>query len=117
MKKLIIILLTLCTLTLTGVTVFAKGSNAANVQYDSFSNVQADINKRRARRVPKNTRYSIKCPKCKFKNYYRQKQLRGNKIQCINCGYTFRPGVISNRGHRIKPLRKSKFGGAFIKKK
>lgn len=117
MKKLFIITLAVCTLALTGLTVQAKSSGAANIQYDSFSNVQADINKRRARSVKKNTRYSIECPRCKVKNYYRQGQLRGNKITCTNCGHSFRPGIITNRGHRLKPLRKSNFGGAYYNKK
>lgn len=119
MKKLFIILTVLCTLVLTGTAVLAKKSSASNVHYASFSEVQADINKYNARSSHKqNTRYSVKCPKCKVKSYYKPKSLRnGKKIYCNNCGYSFRPGIISNRGQRVKPLKKSNFGGAYYNKK
>ncbi len=119
MKKVLTILLTICTLALTGSAVLARKSGAVNVHYNSFEEVQADINKHNAHISSRqNTRYSVKCPKCKVKSYYKPKSLRnGRKIYCNNCGYWFRPGIIANRGHRVKPLKKSNFGGAFINKK
>ncbi len=114
MKKFSIILLVVCTIALAGITILAGSSDAASIEYDSFSEVQDDINKHKTRKAPTSYKYSIKCPKCKVKNYYRQGQLHGNKIYCTNCGYGFRPGIISNRGQKVKPLKKSNNGGVSI---
>ena len=114
MKKIFTIITILCSLILIcqGMEIYA-----ASISNESFEEVQADINKSHARRVPKRYRYSIKCPKCKVKNYYSSSKLRKRKVYCSNCGYWFRPGIITNRGQRIRPHKKSKFNGAYIKKK
>lgn len=89
---------------------------SSNIKLDNFNSVQSDINAINNRRVLKTKRYSIKCPKCKIKNYYTNKNLRKGKVYCSNCGYSFRPGIILNRGQRIKILKRSNTGGAIYKK-
>ncbi len=88
----------------------------SNIKADTFNNIQSDINARNSRRVLKTKRYSIKCPKCKVRNYYTNKNLRKRKVYCSNCGYSFRPGIILNRGQRLRVLKRSNTGGAIYNK-
>ncbi len=112
MKK----IFTITVLFLIAIFATPQMASSSNIKNDDFNSVQSEINTINSRKVLKTKRYSIKCPKCKVRNYYTNKNLRKRKVYCSNCGYSFRPGIILNRGERIKILKRSNTGGAIYKK-